>query len=725
MERLNINELAVLRWMLGQILLLISFTGAYALDLEADALISIALFLTGLSFFIARWLERIPRLVWRMAPALLLVFVVTDFSLSGGDVLPPLFRMVLLLALFRGLQIRTQREDLQLLLLSLFLLILTGVLSQEITFALQMLAYAPVAMGLLFVVNLSTMEPDVVVPVRPGRIFDGFKWRVLLRNIRQRMDYGTLVSGLLLFMFMTCFSLLLFILLPRFDIGAALPFPRLQTNGSLTGFSDRVEYGDVVSILEDDSIAMRVDVETGNPPARPYWRMVVLDGYYDGGFLVSPRVARDHQKSQHFIFNFQHEDRTRIDDSVWTVYLEGGISSYIPGGDAFRSFRFKNRMEIQLHELTRVYQTKEISASTLSIRYSGLNFDGIIPYGMEDQRLIGMRPVFVDTSTTKYLEEITFPQTLLALPDGAANRRILADLMRKSGIRQPVPVAVFAEKAVAFLQRGRGYSLESEIPSGEADRILRWAASDEPGHCELYAGALAMMARAAGIPTRIVTGFVGGDWNGFENYFMIRNRNAHAWCELFDPSRGWIRVDPTPGYAQDPGSVDEALSTGRIALDRTFKAYLDSLRILWFRRVIQFDSDDQQEMAEIVKDVGTLGWDWARNQLEWMKMQFAADWEAFTTEGKWQGLAGLTLRPLLIVVSAGLVVYLVARRRKKAGFEEIMRQRAGKALRNRFMRGMPQTGSVHEELCRIRYGPASSWPQGTPKILSRLARIKE
>ena len=711
--------------MLGQILLLISFTGAYALDLEADALISIALFLTGLSFFIARWLERIPRLVWRMAPALLLVFVVTDFSLSGGDVLPPLFRMVLLLALFRGLQIRTQREDLQLLLLSLFLLILTGVLSQEITFALQMLAYAPVAMGLLFVVNLSTMEPDVVVPVRPGRIFDGFKWRVLLRNIRQRMDYGTLVSGLLLFMFMTCFSLLLFILLPRFDIGAALPFPRLQTNGSLTGFSDRVEYGDVVSILEDDSIAMRVDVETGNPPARPYWRMVVLDGYYDGGFLVSPRVARDHQKSQHFIFNFQHEDRTRIDDSVWTVYLEGGISSYIPGGDAFRSFRFKNRMEIQLHELTRVYQTKEISASTLSIRYSGLNFDGIIPYGMEDQRLIGMRPVFVDTSTTKYLEEITFPQTLLALPDGAANRRILADLMRKSGIRQPVPVAVFAEKAVAFLQRGRGYSLESEIPSGEADRILRWAASDEPGHCELYAGALAMMARAAGIPTRIVTGFVGGDWNGFENYFMIRNRNAHAWCELFDPSRGWIRVDPTPGYAQDPGSVDEALSTGRIALDRTFKAYLDSLRILWFRRVIQFDSDDQQEMAEIVKDVGTLGWDWARNQLEWMKMQFAADWEAFTTEGKWQGLAGLTLRPLLIVVSAGLVVYLVARRRKKAGFEEIMRQRAGKALRNRFMRGMPQTGSVHEELCRIRYGPASSWPQGTPKILSRLARIKE
>lgn len=725
MERLNINELAVLRWMLGQILLLISFTGAYALDLEADALISIALFLTGLSFFIARWLERIPRLVWRMAPALLLVFVVTDFSLSGGDVLPPLFRMVLLLALFRGLQIRTQREDLQLLLLSLFLLILTGVLSQEITFALQMLAYAPVAMGLLFVVNLSTMEPDVVVPVRPGRIFDGFKWRVLLRNIRQRMDYGTLVSGLLLFMFMTCFSLLLFILLPRFDIGAALPFPRLQTNGSLTGFSDRVEYGDVVSILEDDSIAMRVDVETGNPPARPYWRMVVLDGYYDGGFLVSPRVARDHQKSQHFIFNFQHEDRTRIDDSVWTVYLEGGISSYIPGGDAFRSFRFKNRMEIQLHELTRVYQTKEISASTLSIRYSGLNFDGIIPYGMEDQRLIGMRPVFVDTRTTKYLEEITFPQTLLALPDGAANRRILADLLRESGIRQPVPVAVFAEKAVAFLQRGRGYSLESEIPSGEADRILRWAASDEPGHCELYAGALAMMARAAGIPTRIVTGFVGGDWNGFENYFMIRNRNAHAWCELFDPSRGWIRVDPTPGYAQDPGSVDEALSTGRIALDRTFKAYLDSLRILWFRRVIQFDSDDQQEMAEIVKDVGTLGWDWARNQLEWMKMQFAADWEAFTTEGKWQGLAGLTLRPLLIVVSAGLVVFLVARRRKKAGFEEIMRQRAGKALRNRFMRGMPQTGSVHEELCRIRYGPASSWPQGTPKILSRLARIKE
>ncbi len=725
MEKLNSNELTAMRWMLGQLLLVISFTGAYALDLGAQTLITIALCLILLSFPAAPLLERIPRLAWRIAPALLLVFVVTDFTMAGGDVLPPLFRMVLLLALFRGLQVRTQREDLQLLLLSLFLLIVTGVLSQEISFGLQMLIYAPVAMGHLFVVNLSTLEPDVVVPEQTGRVFDGFKWTALVRHIWRRMDYGTLVSGLALFLFMTAMSLLLFILMPRFDIGAALPFPRLQTSSSLTGFSDRVEFGDVVSILEDDAIAMRVDVETGSPPARPYWRMVALDAYYNGGFLVSPRVARDHQKVQHYIFRFQHDRRTRLDNSIWTVYMEGGISSYIPGGDAFRSFRFKNRMELQLHDLTRTFQTKEISASTLSIRYSGLNFEGIIPYGLEDQQLIGLKPVFVDTQTARYLEKVTFPGTMLAVPDGNANRRILSDLLRKSGINRPVSVEDFAQRAVSFLQRDRGYSLESEIPAGEADRILRWAASGQPGHCELYAGALALMARAAGIPSRIITGFVGGDWNGYENYFMVRNRNAHAWCELFDPSRGWIRVDPTPGYATDPGSVDEALSTGRLAIDRTFKAYLDSLRILWFRRVIQFDSEDQQEMAEIVKDVGSLGLGWASEQWNWMKEQFAKDWQAFKHEGNWEGLVTHNVKPLLVIIIVALLAYLITRRRKKTGFEELTRRRAGKALYQRKMRGLPEDGMAHEDLCRIRYGPVSSWPMEVNKAINRLGRLKE
>ena len=109
-----------------------------------------------------------------------------------------------------------------------------------------------------------------------------------------------------------------------------------------------------------------------------------------------------------------------------------------------------------------------------------------------------------------------------------------------------------------------------------------------PGHCELFAGAFTLLARTAGIPTRIVTGFRGGTWSGFEDYYMVRNRDAHAWCEIFDGRDAWLRVDPTPGGGL-VGAGNDSLGTPLI--DRSWVAYLDSLRIVWYRRIVNFDRE--------------------------------------------------------------------------------------------------------------------------------------
>jgi transglutaminase-like putative cysteine protease len=459
--------------------------------------------------------------------------------------------------------------------------------------------------------------------------------------------------------------------------------------------------------------------------ARPYWRMVVLDAYYDGGFMVSPRVVRDHRKGRNYIFHFQHEQGTVLDDSVWTLYIEGGISSYLPTGDVFRSFRFKNRTDIQMHDLTRVFQTTEINASTLSIRYNGLRFDGVIPFGSEDHQLMGQNPAYQNTENASYLKDVSFPETLLVLPEGNPNRRVLSDALRRIGFQESMSVEEFSNRAVLYLQRGRGYSLESEIPEGDADRLLRWVASGQAGHCELYAGAFVLLARSAGIPARMVTGFVGGDWNGFENYFMVRNRNAHAWCEVLDPKRGWVRVDPTPGYAVDPGSVDEALAGGNLEFDRTFKAYLDSLSILWFRRVIQFDGTDQQEMAEIMKGAGLKGFDWIKDHFQRMKEQFKSDWESISLRGEWSGLVSGSLVPLFSVGLIFVIPILLWRRGHRRGFEEIMRRKAGRFLRDRKMRGLPDECTITDSLNLIRYGPVSSWPERPARFLASKMRQKE
>ncbi|MGC9452031.1 MAG: transglutaminaseTgpA domain-containing protein [Oceanipulchritudo sp.] len=725
MARLDQRELAAVRWLIGQVLVLISLAGSYSLDLGADVLVTASIGLVLASCFVPHWTERIPRWFWRFSPLVLIIFIVSDFVLSGGDFFPPLFRMVLLLTLYRGLQVRTMREDLQLLLLTLFLLMVTGVLSQEITFGLQLLAYAPLAMGLLFAVNLACREKDGAGNGKTEPVFSSFSWLRLYRRFRDRFDRRTLLAGVLLFLGTTGMSLLFFLFMPRFDIGAALPFPRLQTDRSLTGFSDHVQYGDVVSILNDDTIAMRVDVESEDPPARPYWRMVVLDSYYDGGFMVSPKVARLRRTLQHYRFDFAYPGKRReTNESVWTLYLEGGISSYLPTGDTYDTLRFKNRTALQIHDLTRVLQGTEINATTLSLRYEDLSFGGFLPFGDEDGLLAGMEPLLVDTSEATYLKDVAYPQTLLVVPEGEANRRILDAVLEEIGFARGMPVGEFADRLVRFLRVGRGYSLESRVPGGEGETLLRWVDSGIPGHCELYAGAFVLISRYAGYPARLVTGYAGGDWNGYENYYMVRNRHAHAWCELFVPKRGWLRVDPTPGYGVDPGSVEDALAGGRLRSDRTWQAWLDSLRILWFRRVIQFDSEDQAVMAEVVKETGLLGLEGLKTTLTKIRTLLKKDWEAIRESGEWGGLVRDFMAPALALCGLLAAMLFLRRRHRRKQFEEIMRRRAGTLIQLRRLRGLPSSGQVHECLQLIRYGPRDLWPANLKERLSRSEALK-
>jgi hypothetical protein len=339
-----------------------------------------------------------------------------------------------------------------------------------------------------------------------------------------------------------------------------------------------------------------------------------------------------------------------------------------------------------------------------------MQFDGVVPFGIDDDSLLGMPPVYVDTSGPEYLKDVAYPSTQLSVPGGPENQRILRAALDQVKLSENMPVEEITERLVDFLQAGRGYSLQSRIPDGEADHLLRWVESGRAGHCELYAGAFVLLSRSAGVPARMVTGFVGGDWNGFENYYMVRHRNAHAWCEVLDPQRGWVRVDPTPGYAVDPGTVDDALAGGRLALDRTFMAYLDSLRILWFRRVIQFDQSDQEEMAELAKSAGSKGFYWVKDLLDRLKKRWDKDVEFVSTTGNWMEV--VKDGAIVIVFCAGILTtgFALIRKRRVANYESRVRKQAGRLLKDRDLLGLPQGVAEVEVVERIRYGPLSAWP---------------
>ena len=73
------------------------------------------------------------------------------------------------------------------------------------------------------------------------------------------------------------------------------------------------------------------------------------------------------------------------------------------------------------------------------------------------------------------------------------------------------------------------------------------------GHCEYFASAFAVLARAVGIPTRQVNGFLGGEWNEYQGYVAVRAGDAHSWAEVYFPGKGWVTFDPTP--AADGGAL--------------------------------------------------------------------------------------------------------------------------------------------------------------------------
>jgi len=123
------------------------------------------------------------------------------------------------------------------------------------------------------------------------------------------------------------------------------------------------------------------------------------------------------------------------------------------------------------------------------------------------------------------------------------------------------------------------------------------------GYCEYYASAFAVLMRAAGIPTRIVTGYQGGFWQESGEYLLIRQSDAHAWVEVWLAGSGWTRVDPTaavsPARIQSGARSVAGTRAGADWLLELRNRY-DRLQHLWNSWVLGFDADRQRRMMQFM-----------------------------------------------------------------------------------------------------------------------------
>src|SRR5688572_21862019 len=101
-------------------------------------------------------------------------------------------------------------------------------------------------------------------------------------------------------------------------------------------------------------------------------------------------------------------------------------------------------------------------------------------------------------------------------------------------------------RALSFMRDGR-YQYTLEPPLLGTHSVDEFLFETRAGFCEHFSSAFVFLARAAGIPARVVTGYQGGELNAFDGIITVRQTEAHAWAEVYVRGRGWTRVDPTAG----------------------------------------------------------------------------------------------------------------------------------------------------------------------------------
>ena len=108
----------------------------------------------------------------------------------------------------------------------------------------------------------------------------------------------------------------------------------------------------------------------------------------------------------------------------------------------------------------------------------------------------------------------------------------------------------FARAVLAwFRDNGLVYTLDPGTTT--IDSVDTTLFDSKRGFCGHFASSYAMLMRAAGVPARIVTGYLGGEWNPVGGYLIVSQADAHAWTEVWLEGSGWTRIDPTAVVAPE------------------------------------------------------------------------------------------------------------------------------------------------------------------------------
>jgi transglutaminase-like putative cysteine protease len=318
---------------------------------------------------------------------------------------------------------------------------------------------------------------------------------------------------------------LFFLLFPR--INAGFRFELRPFRSANTGFSDRLSPGSIAALANSSEIAFRAEFPgTSTRPSGPmYWRGVVM------------------WRCNGMEWRAPYAPRPRSSSTMLDVAGSGGLP-----------VRSGNAKEIQQRITLAPNGTRWMFALDRPIK--------AVPGAMlaRGDYISSVQPIRktrrYDIASSEFSgSEITAKERAEALEVPASISPAVRDLAHSWTVQNRDSHGVVSSALQFFRTQGFSYSLTP----GEYDNLEEFLFRRRVGFCEHYATSFATLMRLAGIPARIVVGYLGGEYNDLGHFFLVRQADTHAWCEVWLPEKGWTRVDPTSAVA--PGRTSYDLTT--------------------------------------------------------------------------------------------------------------------------------------------------------------------
>lgn len=439
---------------------------------------------------------------------------------------------------------------------------------------------------------------------------------------------GIAVAGLSL-------ALMLFLAIPRVWVGSANPFATRTEMGTrpLTGFTSEVRLGQLGQILESTELVMQVclyDRKTEEKVSidefarqqgmrEPLFRGTVLDLYSSGRWAAGAMGDRNHILRSHPRQGVRYRQEYTL-EPIGTDILFAMRPITLGVLDPYQAIA----VDLDSGTLTSMRGDNRERVNYL-IYTSAL--------GPDERPQDTVPPLFAMSRMAQ--------QRCLLLPAERLPRlRELAQELTRVEEANEVPnVSEQKRKAKAlesfFLDGNRfTYSLNMEVRDPMIDPVEDFLFNRKTGHCEYFASALALMLRSVGIPSRLVSGFKGAEYNRRLECFEVQQRHAHAWVEAF-VDREWIVLDPTPG-----GRDESVRSVG--STNGFWKNARSSLNSLWSNYVVTLSYNRQkQELYDPLQTSVTDGlksvrggMDDVKDAIQWIRLMLMSPEVWFS----WQGL---------------------------------------------------------------------------------------